>query len=87
MATEMPNPTAAASAISCPGLISPVAGRTMTMTPTRPSTIAEVFQIVMRSPRKLAARIAVQIGMVNSIETTCPSGIRVSAKNQPSCAA
>ena len=36
----------------------------MTMTPITPSTIAAIFQIVMRSPRKLAARIAVQIGMV-----------------------
>ena len=59
----------------------------MTITPTTPSTIAEIFQTVMRSPRKLAARIAVQIGMVNSIATTCPSEISVSAKNQPSCAA
>ena len=45
-----------------------------------------VFQIVMRSPRKLAARMAVQIGMVNSSATTWPMGISVSAKNQPSCA-
>ena len=51
-----------------------------------PSTIAEIFHTVMRSPRKLAARIAVQIGMVNSIEITCPSGISVSAKNQQSWA-
>ena len=33
----------------------------MTMTPTTPSTMAATFQTVMRSPRKLAARIAVQI--------------------------
>ena len=51
----------------------------MTKTPIRPSAIAEIFQIVMRSPRKLAARIAVQIGIVNSSDTTCPSGISVSA--------
>ena len=41
---------------------------------------------VIRSPRRLAARIAVQIGIVNSIATTWPIGISVSAKNQPSCA-
>ena len=67
-------------------LIALVPGRTMMATPTRPRTMARIFQPVRRSPRKLAARIAVQIGMVNSIETTCPRGIRVSAKNQPSCA-
>ena len=33
MAMEMPKPTAARSAISWPGLISPAAGRTMTITP------------------------------------------------------
>ena len=58
----------------------------MTTTPTIPSTIAAIFHTVMRSPRKAAARIAVQIGMVNSIDTTWPIGIRVSAKNQPSWA-
>ena len=83
---ENPKPTAAPSAINCPGLISPIAGRTMTTTPTTPSTIAAIFQGVIRSPRKLAARIAVQIGMVNSIATTWPIGISVSAKNQPSWA-
>jgi len=57
------------------------------MTPTTPSTIAEIFQTVMRSPRKLAARMAVQIGMVNSIDTTWANGMSVSAKNQPSWAA
>ena len=41
--------------------------------------MAEIFQIVIRSPRKLAARMAVQIGMVNSSDTTCASGISVSA--------
>ena len=55
----------------------------MMKTPTMPSAIARTFQTVMRSPRKLAARMAVQIGMVNSIDTTCPSGISVSARNQP----
>ena len=75
-----------ASAISWPGLTSPVAGRTMTTTPTMPSTIAAALHDVIRSPRKLAARIAVQIGMVNSIATTCAIGISVSAKNQPSWA-
>ena len=44
------------------------------------------FQTPMRSPRKATARIAVQIGMVNSIEMTCASGIRVSATSQPHCA-
>ena len=86
IAIEMPKPTAAASAINWPGLISPVAGRTIMTTPTMPSTMAVNFQIVMRSPRNIAARIAVQIGMVNSIATTWPIGISVSAKNQPSCA-
>ena len=32
--------------------------------------MAEIFHTVIRSPRKLAARMAVQIGMVNSIDTT-----------------
>jgi len=41
----------------------------------------------MRSPRKATARQAVQIGIVNSIATTCASGIIVSATNQPYCAA
>ncbi len=58
----------------------------MTTTPTMPSTIAATFQTVIRSPSRLAARIAVQIGIVNSIATTWPIGISVSAKNQPSCA-
>jgi len=48
--------------------------------------MAQDFQIVMRSPRNNAATMAVQIGMVNSIATTWPIGISVSAKNQPSCA-
>ena len=85
-AIDTPNPMAAPSAMSWPGLISPVAGRTITITPTRPSTMAAIFHGVMRSERKLAARIAVQIGMVNSIATTWPIGISVSAKNQPSWA-
>ncbi len=79
IAMEMPKPTAAASAINCPGLTSPVAGRTIMTTPTMPSTMAANFQTVMRSPRNIAARIAVQIGMVNSIATTWPIGISVSA--------
>ncbi len=70
MAMETPKPIAAPSAINCPGLISLVPGRTMMMTPTKPRTTAKVFHTVMRSPRKPAARIAVQIGMVNSIDTT-----------------
>ncbi len=41
--------------------------------------MAVSFQIVMRSPRNIAAMIAVQIGMVNSIATTWPIGISVSA--------
>ena len=36
IAIEMPKPTAAASAINWPGLISPVAGRTIMTTPTMP---------------------------------------------------
>ena len=86
IATDTPNPTAAASAINWPGLTSLVAGRTITTTPTIPSTIAAIFQMVMRSPRNVAARIAVQIGIVNSMATTWPIGISVSAKNQPSSA-
>src|SRR6267154_1086559 len=54
----------------------------MMRTPTTPSTMAAILPAVMRSPRKLAARIAVQIGMVNSIDTTWPSGISIRA-SQP----
>ena len=79
---EMAKPTAAASAINWPGTISLVPGRTMRMTPTTPSTTARFFHRPMRSPRKATARIAVQIGMVNSIEMTWASGISVSARNQ-----
>ena len=70
MATEIPKPTAAASAINWPGSTVPVAGRTITITPITPSNTAAILPNVIRSPRKLAARMAVQIGMVNSIETT-----------------
>ncbi len=38
------------------------------------------------SPRKIVARIAVQIGSVNSIEITCASGMSASAQNQQNCA-
>src|SRR5581483_6532476 len=60
-AIEMPKPTAATSAIICPGLISPAAGRTMVTTPINPSTIAATFRVVICSPRNIAARIAAQI--------------------------
>jgi hypothetical protein len=40
----------------------------------------------MRSPRKTTAKIAVQIGMVNSIEITCAIGMSVSAISQLNCA-
>ena len=62
MTTEMPNPTATASAINWPGLISPVEGRTIMMTPTAPSTIAAIFQAVMRSPRNVAATVSDSLG-------------------------
>lgn len=75
----MLKPIAAPSAISWPGLISPVAGRTIMTTPTTPSTTAAIFQTVMRSDRKVAAISAVQIGMVNSIATTWPIPISVRA--------
>ena len=58
---------------------SPVAGRTMTITPIRPSTMAAILPEVMRSPRNIAAMMAIQIGMVNSMETSWLSGISVSA--------
>lgn len=76
---EMLKPIAAPGAISCPGLISPVAGRTIMTTPTMPSAMAAIFQTVMRSDRNVAASTAVQIGMVNSIATTWPIPISVSA--------
>jgi hypothetical protein len=41
----------------------------------------------MRSPRKATASTADQIGIVNSMATTCASGISVRATNQPYCAA
>ena len=39
-----------------------------------------------RSPRKATASSAVQIGIVNSMATTCASGIIVRARNQPNWA-
>ena len=69
-----------------PGTISVVPGRTMMTTPTIPNATARFFHRPIRSPRKATARIAVQIGMVNSMEMTWASGIRVSALNQANCA-
>lgn len=86
MITEVAKPTAAASAMSWPALIAPEKGRTMMATPTRPSITARFFQRPMRSPRKATARIAVQIGMVNSMEITWAIGMRVSAISQPNWA-
>ena len=59
----------------------------MTATPTMPSATATTRAAPRRSPRKVTASSAVQIGIVNSIATTCAIGISVSAKNQPNCAA
>ena len=70
MVTETAKPTAAARAMIWPGTISLVPGRTMMTTPITPSATARFFHSPMRSPRKATARIAVQIGMVNSIEMT-----------------
>src|SRR6185369_1015383 len=85
--TEIAKPTAAASAISWPGSTWSTPGRTMTATPTTPSTTATTRAALSRSPRNETASSAVQIGIVNSIATTCAIGISVSAKNQPNCAA
>ena len=87
MITDAAKPTDAASAMSWPELISPPNGRTMTATPTKPSNTAMFFHRPMRSPRKVTAMIATQIGMVNSIETTWASEIRLSATSHPHCAA
>jgi hypothetical protein len=84
--TEVAKPSAAQSAISWPGLIVPLNGRTMMATPTKPRTTARFFHRPMRSPRKTTAKIAVQIGMVNSIEITCAIGMSVSAISQLNCA-
>jgi hypothetical protein len=50
--TETAKPSAEASAISCPASISPARGRTITATPTSPSSTANHFRPLMRSPRK-----------------------------------
>ena len=58
----------------------------MTATPTNPNSTANHLRPLMRSPRKRTASAADQMGMVNSMDTTCASGIMVSATNQPYCA-
>ena len=79
MTTDMPKATAPASMMTCPGSIWSVPGRTITATPTIPSRMAAIFGQFRRSPRKMTARIAVQIGVVNSIEISWASGMRVRA--------
>ena len=68
------------------GIDVPASGRTITHTPISPSTMAATFHRFIRSPRNSTARTAVQIGMVNSMATTCASVIRFSATNQAYCA-
>jgi hypothetical protein len=82
MANEMAKAKAAESTINWPGSNASTPGRTMIVTPTSPSTIAVTFQTFMRSPRKLTASSAVQIGAVNSMAMSCASGIMVSASSQ-----
>ena len=84
--SETAKPSAAPKATTCPRFSPSALGRTIRPTPSRPSTTASTFHAFMRSARKAAASSAVQIGIVNSIATTWPSGINVSAKNQPNCA-
>ena len=84
--TETAKPTAAASATACPAFSPAASGRTTRPTPSSPSATASTFQRVMRSPRKAAASRMIQIGIVNSIATTCASGIIVSATNHAYCA-
>jgi len=43
--------------------------------PAKPNTTAIARSRVIRSPRKIVARIAVQIGTVNSIAKTSASGM------------
>ena len=76
---EIAKPKADPSENSWPTLSSPAVGRTITTTPIRPSTMAAIFKRVIRSPRKIAAMMAIQIGMVNSIETSWLRGINVNA--------
>ena len=85
--TDMPKQTAPASMIRWPGSTAVTPGRTMTSTPTRPSMIAAILRALMRSPRKSTASSAPQIGVVNSIEISCASGIMVSACSQANCPA
>ena len=77
--SEMPKANAAPSTTRCPGSILSRPGRTMMTMPTSPSAIAAIRGRVSLSPRNATARIAVQIGVVNSIEISSPSGISVSA--------
>jgi hypothetical protein len=57
-------------------------GLMMMRMPANPSAMAARRSPVTRSPRKMPARIAVQIGNVNSIEITSASGMREIARNQ-----
>ena len=79
MTMEMPKHTAAPSTIKWPGLTEPALGLTMTITPISPSTMEAMRALVIRSPRKDTARIAVQMGVVNSTEISTASGMSVSA--------
>ena len=86
--TDTAKPTAAASAMRLARRSGRwLAGRTISATPNTPSAIASTFHALMRSCRNTAASSADQIGIVNSMATTCASGISVSATNQPYCAA
>ncbi len=85
--TDTAKPTAAASAMPWPALKPVLAGRTIRPTPSTPSVMASTFHRFMRSFRKATASSAAQIGIVNSMATTCVSGISVNAANQPYCAA
>jgi len=58
----------------------------MIHTPSMPRMTAAIFQTFIRSPKNVTAKMAVQIGIVNSIEITCAIGIMVSATSQAYCA-
>ena len=79
IAMEMPKPTAAPSAIELARI--DLAGRGPHDHDNADEAERDRGDLpdVMRSPRNIAARIAVQIGMVNSIATTWPIAISVNA--------
>ena len=72
----------------CDGVLDAVTAIPPTLTRhTTAMPVASSFQIAGRPRTAATASSAVQIGIVNSIATTCAIGIIVSARNHPNWAA